>query len=286
MGEFAAFAEAERSGWADPERASGYVDLFAAAADGLIEPLLHAAGVKPGLRVLDLCCGQGNVAEVLVTRDCQVTGLDFSPAMLRLARHRVPAAEFIEGDAQDLPFRESEFDIVVSNVGICHVPDQHRALAEAKRVLRPGGRFGMSVWCGPGRSPSYELVYRAIKTHGAPSIAAPPGPDFHQFSNRSIANELLSKAGFSEIELTIVESGWTVDEPDAVFEIFARGTVRAAMILARQPPENKIAIRAALTKEVRERFSHQGRWRVPTFAAVLSASSIERGMSDRSGLQE
>jgi SAM-dependent methyltransferase len=147
LDDFAAFAEAERKGWTGAERASGYVDLFAAVADRLIEPLLEAVGARSGLRVLDLCCGQGNVAEVLSSRGCKVTGLDFSPAMLAFARRRVPGAGFVEGDAQNLSFGNGEFDIVVSNVGICHVPDQ-----------RQGGRFGMSVWCGPDRSPSYEIV--------------------------------------------------------------------------------------------------------------------------------
>jgi SAM-dependent methyltransferase len=272
LGEFAAFAEAERKGWTDAARASGYVDLFAAAANRLIEPLLEAVGARSGQRVLDLCCGQGNVAEALAARGCKVTGVDFSPAMLVFARRRVPDAVFVEGDAQNLSFVGDEFDIVVSNVGICHVPDQRRALAEIKRVLKPGGRFGMSVWCGPDRSPSYEMVYRAIKTHGAAGISAPPGPDFHQFADHKIANELLSKAGFSNINMSIVESSWTVDAPDAFFDIFARGTVRAAMLLASQPPEHLAVIRSALSEEVRRRFADGSQWRVPTMAAVLSAT--------------
>lgn len=271
--DFAAFAEAERIGWTDAERASGYVDLFAAASDQLIKPLLDAAGVKSDRAVLDLCCGQGNVAEALANRGWKVTGADFSPTMLEFARRRLPNAVFVEADAQDLPFRDGEFDIVVSNVGVCHVPDQLRALAEAKRVLRQGGRFGMTVWCGPDISPSYEMVYRAIKSHGATQIAAPPGPDFHQFADRKIANDLLSNAGFSDVKMSIVESGWTVNTPGGFFEIFARGTVRAAMLLARQPPQHLAAIRSALNEEVRRRFASGSQWRVPTMAAVLSATA-------------
>lgn len=269
--DFTAFAEAERTGWADAERASGYIDLFAAASDQVIEPLLDAAGIQSGQTVLDLCCGQGNVAEALVNRGCGVTGADFSPTMLEFARRRLPNVLFIEADAQDLPFRDGEFDVVVSNVGVCHVPDQRRALAEAKRVLRRGGRFGMTVWCGPDISPSYEIVYRAIKTHGAPGITAPPGPDFHQFADRKIANELFSNAGFSDMKMSIFESGWTVNTPDGFFAIFARGTVRAAMLLSRQPPKHLSAIRQAVIEEVRRRFVSGSQWRVPTMAAVLSA---------------
>lgn len=271
MSDFTAFAKAERAGWADSERAAGYVDLFAVAADQAIEPLLNAVDARADQSALDLCCGQGSVAGALVARGCNAVGADFSEAMLKLARERIPGVTFIEADAQNLPFDDAAFDTVVSNVGVCHVPDQPRALAEARRVLRSGGRFGMTVWCGPDRSPSYEMVYRVIKQHGAPGITAPPGPDFHQFANPAIANELLSAAGFSSIAMEIVECGWTLSRAEHFFDIFSRGTVRAAMLLARQPPENRAAIRSALTNEVRERFSYDGRWRVPAFAAVLSA---------------
>src|SRR5262249_32824794 len=160
----------------DAQRASGYVDFFAAASDRIVEPLLDAVGATAGQNVLDLCCGQGNVAEALAARGCKVTGVDFSAPMLEFARRRLSDAVFFEADAQGLPFRDAEFDLVVSKVGVCHVPDQRRALAEAKRVLRQSGRFGMTVWCGPDMSPSYEMVYRLIKTYGAPGITAPPGP--------------------------------------------------------------------------------------------------------------
>jgi SAM-dependent methyltransferase len=149
MSDFSAFAEMERRSWSDQTRASGYVALFASAPDQAVGSLLDAARAKSGLKALDLCCGQGNVSEALVARGCQVLGVDFSPAMLAFARKRAPKATFIEADAQDLPFDDAEFDVVVSNLGVCHVPDQPRALAEARRVLRSGGKFAMTVWCGP-----------------------------------------------------------------------------------------------------------------------------------------
>jgi SAM-dependent methyltransferase len=145
MSDFSAFAELERRSWSDATRASSYVELFAAAPDQAIDHLLDAAGARRDSKVLDLCCGQGNVSEALLSRDCHVVGVDFSPAMLAFARKRVRNAIFIEADAQELPFDDAEFDIVVSNLGVCHVPDQSRALAEAQRVLRSGGKFAMTV---------------------------------------------------------------------------------------------------------------------------------------------
>src|SRR5215468_6247145 len=152
----------ERSGWSDPALVFGYIKLFSSASDRLIPSLLNAVGARPKLKVLDVCCGQGNASEALVSQGCEVTGVDFSPAMLAIARQRVPTATFFEADAQDLPFSDAEFDCVISNVGICHVPDQPRALSEIRRVLRSGGRFAMTVWCGPDVSPCFEVVYGAV----------------------------------------------------------------------------------------------------------------------------
>ena len=241
-----------------------------AIAEAVRRPTMKFVATKTAV---DLCCGQGNAAEALVGRRCHVVGIDFSPAMLTLARHRVPTSTFFEGDAQDLPFTDAEFDIVVSNVGVCHVPDQPRALSEIRRVLRPQGRFAMTVWCGPDVSQCFEVVYGAVKAHGSPNVSVPLGPDFHQFAKREIVEELLSKVGFSNIELSIINSGWDVSTPESLGEIIERGTVRAAALFANQPAQNFAAIRSTLTKATRERFASGNRWHVPVPAALVSATA-------------
>ena len=272
MSRFQAFEEAERDGWSDVERASGYVNLFASASDMAIQPLLDAVAATQGDRVLDLCCGQGNVSEALNQRGCEIVGLDFSPPMLAQARNRVSDAIFLEGDAQALPFEDKSFDVVVSNLGVCHVADQPTAVSEIARVLRPGGRFAMTVWCGPDKSPCFELVYGAVKQHGSSDVSAPPGPDFHQFANPVFAEQTLTNAGFAQVTCDVVDCAWILNAPDGLFDIFAKGTVRAAMLLASQPVENLTAIRTALTEGVRERFKVGETWRVPIPAALLRAS--------------
>jgi ubiquinone/menaquinone biosynthesis C-methylase UbiE len=271
--DYSAFADMERSGWSDAARASDYVGLFSSASDQAIESLLDAAGVAPGLTALDMCCGQGNVSAALLSRNCQVVGIDFSRAMLALARRRAPKAAFMEADAQNIPFDDAQFDVVVSNFGVCHVPDQPRTLAEARRVLRPGGRFAMTVWCGPEASPCFAAVYGAIKHHGHAGVSTPIGPDFHQFARRDTAVKLLSEAGFSNIDVTTVQCIWSLNRPEDLFEIYAKGTVRAAKLLSSQPPENLAAIRSALTRTVREQFSYGNRWRIPVPAALTRATA-------------
>ena len=271
MSNFEAFARLESDGWSDSSRAAGYMELFASASDLAIASLLNAVRAKSGDKALDLCCGHGNVSEALKARGCAVTGLDFSPSMLAMARARVPGAVFVEGDAQKLPFDDEDFDLVVSNFGICHVPDQLRALAEARRVLREKGRFGMTVWCGPDESPCFKLIYGIVKSHGSPEVALPPGPDFHQFAKFRTATDMLTSAGFSDVRLDVIDCFFELDQPERLCEIFEKGTVRAAMLLASQPSESLSAIRSALAATVRERFAHAGRWRVPMPAALVTA---------------
>jgi SAM-dependent methyltransferase len=220
-----------------------------------------------------LCCGHGNVSKALIGRGCKVVGVDFSPAMLAFARKRTPSAIFIEADAQDLPFDTAQFDIVVSNLGICHVPDQPRALAEARRVLAPGRRFAMTVWCGPEVSPCFEILYSAINAHGSPDVSAPPGPDFHQFARWETAEQLLLGAGFADVDLMIVDCAWELNSPGGLSEIFERGTARAASLLACQPQQNLTAIRSTMAQAVQERFTYGDRWRVPVPAALLRATA-------------
>ncbi len=271
--DFTAFANMERSGWSDAARAQAYVGFFASASEQAIGRLLDAAAAESGRKALDLCCGQGNVSAALTGRGCRVVGADFSSVMLSFARERVPDATFVEADAQQLPFGDGAFDVVVSNLGVCHVPDQPRALSEARRVLRPEGRFAMTVWCGPDVSPSFALVYDAVKAHGSPDVSAPSGPDFHQFANREIAERLLSDAGFTDVDFTIVDCAWNLDTPDRLCEIYEKGTVRAAMLLGTQPLSNLAAIRSAIATSVRERFANGNRWRVPVPAALLAATA-------------
>jgi hypothetical protein len=102
-------------------------------------------------------------------------------------------------------------------------------------------------------------------------VAAPLGPDFHQFARREIAEKLLLEAGFHNVDLAIVDCAWDLRTPEGLSEIYEKGTVRAAMLLANQPPQNLAAIRSAMAEAVQKRFAYLDRWRVPVPAALLRA---------------
>lgn len=116
--------------------------------------LVETVDVLPDERVLDVACGSGNAAIAAARAFATVTGVDFVPALLERGRIRAAAefleVEFVEGDAQELPFEDDSFDVVVSTFGAMFAPDQERTAAELLRVTRPGGRIGMANWVPDG----------------------------------------------------------------------------------------------------------------------------------------
>jgi hypothetical protein len=103
-------------------------------------------------------------------------------------------------------------------------------------VIRQGGKLAMTVWCGPETSPCFAAVLCMEQSGPMATLTIPSGPDFHQFARRGAAVELLADAGFSNINVMTVDCVWDLNSPDELFEIYARGTVRVAMLLAKQPP--------------------------------------------------
>lgn len=266
------FAALEKNGWASEDIATGYIDLFSPASDMAIPGLI--AGIEPGARALDLCCGQGNVAEALFKQGADVIGADFSTTMLAHARRRLPNATFVNSDAQALDFPDAGFDAVVCNFGLVHVPDQPRALAEVRRVLKPGGQFAMTTWCGPNVSPTFQVFYGSVQECGSPQVVMPDGPNFHQFADEAAARSLLEDARLSMKSHEQVDCYWSLDAPEELAEIFQKGAPRGGYLLTQQPDDARAAIKAAVTEKVRERFASGGRWHVPVPAALVKAVAV------------
>jgi demethylmenaquinone methyltransferase/2-methoxy-6-polyprenyl-1,4-benzoquinol methylase len=127
------------------------------------------ARVSPGDRALDLCCGTGDIAFALAHRGAETTGLDFSRQMLRVAENRCRKSavssqdknrrqpQFIQGDAQQLPFAENTFDIVTVGYGLRNLASWQRGLEEMHRVARPGARLVVLDFGRPANA-----VWRAV----------------------------------------------------------------------------------------------------------------------------
>lgn len=117
--------------------------------------------LHPGLRVLDAASGKGDSAIFLARRfQCEVVGVDFGSENVKMASARAEATgtahlvSFVEGDAERLDFADASFDVVICECAFCTFPDKERAAAEFARVLRPGGRVGLSDLTRTGALPN------------------------------------------------------------------------------------------------------------------------------------
>jgi len=234
--------------------------------------LSDAVYAGPDKHVLDLCTGHGVVAEELVARGATVTGLDFSKAMISLARAAVPAAHFIHGDAMEMGFPDARFDAVTIGFGVPHFPNPDRGLKEAARVLKPGGIIAFSIWRGKGSDGSFGWLFDAIGRLADPSVTLPKGPDAHVLADIDIARPTVEKAGFVDVKVVEVASEVHVASPDALFDLFDAGAVRAASLLSRQPASKRDAIRDDLARRTQaEGTEGTLGFRVPTPSVVVTA---------------
>ena len=139
--------------------------------------IVAAVGVQPGARVLDVACGTGNAAIRAAEAGAEVTGVDLTPELFDAARAEAAQAgvrvDWVQGDAEELPFEDAAFDVVLSTFGCMFAPRHAVAASEIARVLRPGGRIGITAWSPEGGMGSF------FRTVGAympppPPIAQPP----------------------------------------------------------------------------------------------------------------
>lgn len=127
-------------------RATAYAETFAGQCAHAIAPLLDALEPRPGETLLDVGTGAGAVAVAALGRGCTVIGVDPEADMLELAGAAAPRAALVRAALPSLPLAGAAVDVVVANFVLNHVPEAGAATTELRRVLRPGGRLGVSVW--------------------------------------------------------------------------------------------------------------------------------------------
>jgi SAM-dependent methyltransferase len=257
----------ERDGW---ERAAEHYDrCVGALTRAFVEPLLTAADVAAGMRLLDVGCGPGYVTAAATDRGARAVGIDVAAAVVRRARAEHPQLDIRQSDAHELPFDDASFDRVVSNFGVLHLASPERFFAEARRVMKPGGRFGFTVWAQTDDS-IFAIAARAIAAHGV-AVPLPDGPPFFRFSDLAECVRTLQPLGFGAISSRTHTAAWDLPEPTALYDALHDGVVRAAATLRGQPPERQAAIRDAMADEVRAR-RHGSHYRLLTDAHIVVAT--------------
>lgn len=154
------------------DQAEIYESRFVPAIFAQWAPLLvDAAGAEPGLVLLDVACGTGILARTAADRvgpTGKVVGVDLSEGMLTVARRLSPDLEWHHGDAEDLPFPDGAFDVVVCQSALMFFPDATQALREMGRVCKPHGTVGVQVYASPDAQPAYGPWLQMVARHAGP----------------------------------------------------------------------------------------------------------------------
>lgn len=242
------FRAFEHAGWENiPD---GYHQVFGGLTVQAVAPLLDAAGVKKGVKLLDIASGPGYVAAAAAQRGAVALGVDFSHAMVAHASRLHPGVDYREGDAEELPLGSGLFDAAVMNFGILHLARPEQAIIEAQRILRSGGRFAFSVWTKPEETIGFGIVLRAVERHGEPRVELPEGPPFFRFSDPEECRRALFTAGFKSPSVSKIKQIWRLPAGDGLFDAMKESTVRTAGLLRAQKPTVLGKIREAMRAEL------------------------------------
>ena len=239
------FKDLEHQGWLT--KASVYRDSFGRITAQAITPILETFGDLSGKRFLDVGCGTGELAAAAVSRGAAAEGLDFAATMVEKASEKYSQIAFREGDAEQLPYAEASFDAVVCSFGLLHMSNPDRALQEARRVLKPSGRYTFTVWCGPDQGADFfKLVMGAIRQHGTLDVPLPPAPPMFRLADTEECFRALLAAGFAAPTAKTLELEWQTSDPEDILELIYKSIVRIPMILLAQTDDARERIHRAI----------------------------------------
>jgi ubiquinone/menaquinone biosynthesis C-methylase UbiE len=247
--DLAAITRRQQTVWAGGDYAA-----VAALIQLISERLADSADLRAGSRVLDVAGGSGNTALAAARCGAEVVSLDYVPSLQERGRTRAAAegldVEYVEGDAQALPFPDASFDAVISAVGVMFAPDQQRVAAEVLRVCRPGGTIAIANWTPEG---FIGGLLRTVGAHVPPpaGVASPLlwGTEEHVRS--------LLGTGVEDVRTRRRHQTFRFRSPEAFTELFREkyGPTRTAF--GTLTPEGRDALAADINDLVR-RFDRLG----------------------------
>jgi SAM-dependent methyltransferase len=234
---FDAFKAVQKQGWAH----FAPLEMLTTPAAA---KLVKFAGVRAGQHVLDVGCGTGVAAVTAARAGAKVKGLDLTPELLQRARANSAIAEveveWREGDAEQLPYGDGEFDVVLSQFGHIFAPRPGVALGEMLRVLKPGGTIAFSSW------PPEQLVGRAFRLIGSYLPPPPPGaaPPV-QWGDQNIVRERLGGAAKDVVfqRETMIVAALSLQHYRAVQESSVGPVIRVVEMLSASDPAKLAAFR-------------------------------------------
>lgn len=242
----AAMRERERAGY---DRVAESYSENSRGQTARRETVLRAADLQRGQAVLDVCTGPGWLAidaAVRVRPGGSVTGVDLSPRMCVVARTNAQSAgfgaiDFREMNAEQLSLPDTSFDRVLCSLGLMHVPDPARAVAEFARVLRPGGRAVALVW-GPPEETFATVLLESLRAAGEP-LSVDYGYILRLGHPETLAG-LFRRAGFAAVSVEQTGAPTTFAEAGAFWDGFQRIGGLFGSLVEELSPEGRAAARA------------------------------------------
>jgi SAM-dependent methyltransferase len=241
--------------------------------------LVQALAPRAGDVVLELAAGQGDVGFAvapLLGESGRLISSDFSTAMLEIARRRrdelgLRNVEFRELDAEDLDLEDDSVDGVVCRWGYMLMPDPRAALAETRRVLRPGGRLAFAVWASGDSNPWVTIAGRILVAHGHMPRPVPGEPGMFVLGDEQALRALVGGAGFASVQVEMVSVANDYrDVDDYVDRSSARGGMFARAWAGAARDEREAM--AAELRDAFEPFAVDGGYELPGLAICVLAS--------------
>lgn len=253
--------------------------------DALLEPfgelVLDAAELTAGQAVLDVGCGTAQMTIAAARRVApsgRVVGVDISTPLVERARERAAEAgadnvEIAHGDAATLPIDAGSFDAVVSRFGVMFFGDPVAAFSNLRRAMRDGGRLAFSAWQAVTLSPAFMLPASVLRRHAeVPDPPPPNAPGQFGFADAGFVNEVLSKAGFADVEIRPdvreVRAGAGRTLEDAVHHYASQNIVQ--LVFADADEATVEAYRADLADTLAPHLTEDG-VRLPAAAWIVTA---------------
>ena len=265
--DFAIFKKLERAGY---NRIGPRYLAASPARDSLSDALLAAARLTPGQQALDLASGPGLLARgarELIGDSGLVIASDISEGQLACCPDLARAA----ADGESLPFADRSFDRVLCGLGLMFFPDEHAALKEIRRVLRPDGRLALSVWGSACDVPLVETALSCMRR-----LLPPPKvvrPSIFRFGDADELHRRLANADFCDIDIQPFHLTTTFRDAGAYWQGFLDLAGGAAESLSRLPAEKQQALAVAVADDLAP-YAAEGGYRLTSTILIATARPV------------